>query len=97
MARPARFTDAERAEALASLPGWDLVEGRDAIRRRFRFSGFGEAFGFMTRVALIAEKMDHHPEWSNVYDRVEIVLSTHDAGGLTSLDIALARAIDACA
>lgn len=97
MARPARLTEAERAHALASLPGWELVEGRDAIRRRFRFPSFGEAFAFMTRVALLAEKMDHHPEWSNVYDRVEIVLSTHDAGGLTSLDIALARAIDACA
>ncbi len=97
MARPARLTSTERAAALASLPGWELVEGRDAIRRRFRFSDFGEAFAFMTRVALLAEKMDHHPEWSNVYDRVEIVLSTHDAGGLTALDIALARAIDACA
>lgn len=97
MARPVRFTDAERAAALASLPGWEMVSGRDAIRKRLRFSGFGEAFAFMTRVALLAEKMDHHPEWSNVYDRVEIVLSTHDAGGLTSLDIALAKAIDACA
>ena len=97
MARPARLTPTERAAALASLPGWELVEGRDAIGRRFRFPGFGEAFAFMARVALLAEKMDHHPEWSNVYDRVEIVLSTHDAGGLTGLDIALARAIDACA
>ena len=97
MARPARFTDAERTAALASLPGWELVPGRDAIRKRFRFAGFGEAFAFMTRVALAAERMDHHPEWSNVYDRVEIVLSTHDAGGLTALDLALAQAIDACA
>ena len=97
MARPARLSDASRDAALASLPGWALVPGRDAIRKAFRFSGFGEAFAFMTRVALIAEKMDHHPEWSNVYDRVEIVLSTHDAGGLTSLDIALAKSIDACA
>lgn len=97
MARPARLTEAERADALASLPGWELVEGRDAIRRRLRFASFGEAFAFMTRVALIAEKMDHHPEWSNAYDRVEIVLSTHDAGGLTALDITLARAIDASA
>ena len=97
MARPPRLSEAERADALASLPGWELVEGRDAIRKRFRFSSFGEAFAFMTRIALIAEKMDHHPEWSNVYDRVEIVLSTHDAGGLTALDLTLARAIDACA
>lgn len=97
MARPARLSDAARDTALASLPGWELVSGRDAIGKRFRFSGFGEAFAFMTRVALVAEKMDHHPEWSNVYDRVEIVLSTHDAGGLTALDVALAQAIDACA
>ncbi len=97
MSRPARLTDAERAAALAALPAWTPIEGRDAIRRSLRFSGFGEAFAFMTRVALAAEKMDHHPEWSNVYDRVEIVLSTHDAGGLTSLDVALARHVDACA
>ena len=93
-----RLLDAAgRTAALASLPAWEPVPGRDAIRRRLRFSGFGEAFAFMTRVALAAERMDHHPEWSNVYDRVEIVLSTHDAGGLTALDVALARAIDALA
>ena len=77
----------EAAARVVEISGWELVEGRDAIRKRFRFSGFGEAFAFMTRIALIAEKMDHHPEWSNVYDRVEIVLSTHDAGGLTALDL----------
>ena len=94
MARPARLSDAARDAALASLPGWELVSGRDAIRKRFRFSGFGEAFAFMTRVALAAERMDHHPEWSNVYDRVEITLSTHDAGGVSARDVTLARFID---
>ena len=97
MARPSRLDERERAAALEALPGWALLPGREAIAKQFRFAGFGEAFAFMTRVALVAEKMDHHPEWSNVYDRVEIVLSTHDAGGLTALDVALAKAIDACA
>lgn len=83
-----------RTRALAGLPAWTEVEGRDAIRRTLRFDGFGAAFAFMARVALRAEAMDHHPEWSNVYDRVEIVLSTHDAGGLSERDIALARFID---
>ncbi len=91
-----RLTDAERAAALAALPGWTLVDGRDAIRRSFRFADFNAAFGFMTRVALTAEKMDHHPEWSNVYNRVDVVLSTHDAGGLSARDVALAKLIDAC-
>ena len=86
-----------RAAALAELAGtgWREVEGRDAIARTFRFRDFSAAFGFMARVALIAERMDHHPEWSNVYGRVEIVLSTHDAGGLSERDAAMARAIDA--
>jgi 4a-hydroxytetrahydrobiopterin dehydratase len=92
-----RLTDAEREAALAALPGWTLVEGRDAMRRSFRFGDFSAAFGFMTRVALAAEKMDHHPEWSNVYNRVDVVLSTHDAGGLSARDVALAKLIDACA
>ncbi len=87
----------ERAAALARLPGWAPVAGRDAIRKEFRFADFNAAFGFMARVALAAEKLDHHPEWSNVYNRVDIVLSTHDAGGLTARDIALAEAIDRAA
>jgi 4a-hydroxytetrahydrobiopterin dehydratase len=84
----------ERITALASLPGWSLVEGRDAIFRRFIFADFNAAFGFMTRAALVAEKLDHHPEWFNVYKTVEVTISTHDAGGLTMLDIKLARAMD---
>ncbi len=89
-----KLTGAARTRALAVLKGWEPAEGRDAIEKSFRFSDFTEAFAFMTRVALMAEKMDHHPEWSNVYNRVEIVLSTHDAGGLSERDIALAQAID---
>ena len=88
--------DAEARAALpATLPQWQVVEGRDAIRRRFAFRDFAEAWGFMSRVALLAEKHDHHPEWSNVWNRVEILLTTHDAGGLSARDVALARAIDA--
>jgi len=83
--------------ALARLPGWRAVEGRDAIIREFRFHDFNAAFGFMSRVALYAEKHDHHPEWSNVYNRVTITLSTHDAGGVTDKDIALAHFIDQAA
>ncbi len=89
-----RLTDTERDEALAGLEGWNRVEGRDAIAKTFEFKDFNAAFGFMTRAALVAEKMDHHPEWSNVYRMVDVVLSTHDAGGLTELDIRLARAMD---
>ncbi len=84
-----------RASLAADLPGWRMAEGRDAIERRFRFRDFNEAWGFMARVALLAEKQDHHPEWSNVWNRVDILLTTHDAGGLSDRDIALARAIDA--
>ena len=87
----------ERADALARLPGWREAEGRDAITRTFVFTGFNEAFGFMTRVALAAEQMDHHPEWSNVYRTVEITLTTHDSGGVTAKDIALATKIDSFA
>lgn len=83
-----------RARALAELKDWRLVEGRDAIRKHFRFRDFNAAFAFMTRVALMAEKIDHHPEWTNVYNRVEVTLATHDAGGLTERDIRLARFID---
>jgi 4a-hydroxytetrahydrobiopterin dehydratase len=90
-----RLDATARAELPASLPDWQLVEGRDAIRRSFRFRDFSEAWGFMARVALLAEAQDHHPEWSNVWNRVEILLSTHDAGGLSARDVRLARAIDA--
>ena len=83
-----------RAKALGGLPGWKEAEGRDAITRTFTFKDFNEAFGFMSRVALAAERMDHHPEWFNVWNRVEVTLSTHDAGGLSERDLKLARAID---
>jgi 4a-hydroxytetrahydrobiopterin dehydratase len=89
-----RLTGDERARALAQLPAWREAEGRDAITRSLRFADFNEAWGFMARVALQAERADHHPEWSNVYNRVEITLSTHDAGGLTARDVALALFID---
>lgn len=89
-----RLVGEARRQALASLPGWREVDGRDAIERRFVFGDFSEAFGFMTRVALVAEKLDHHPEWCNVYNRVEVTLSTHDAGGLTARDVELAAAMD---
>ena len=91
----AKLTDAERQAALAELTGWSLAAGPDTIRKSFRFRDFVEAFGFMTRVALLAEKADHHPEWSNVYNKVEILLTTHDADGLSARDVALAKAIDA--
>ncbi|WP_043364969.1 MULTISPECIES: 4a-hydroxytetrahydrobiopterin dehydratase [Cupriavidus] len=87
----------ERAPLLAGLPGWQPVEDRDAIRKRFTFADFNAAFAFMTRVALAAEKADHHPEWFNVYNRVDITLSTHDANGLTRRDIDLAGFIERAA
>lgn len=93
----AKLSGAERAEALASLPRWQEVPGRDAIRRQLKFADFNAAWGFMCRVALAAEKADHHPEWSNVYGTVDIVLSTHDAGGLSARDVALARFVDSLA
>jgi 4a-hydroxytetrahydrobiopterin dehydratase len=83
-----------RRTALAKLEGWSEVKGRDAIERTFVFKDFNEAFGFMARVALVAEKNDHHPEWRNVYKTVEVVLSTHDAGGVTERDIVLADAMN---
>ena len=86
-----------RKAALAELTGWQEVEGRDAIERAFTFRSFNEAFGFMARVALHAEKMDHHPEWFNVYNRVQVTLSTHDCGGLSEKDVDLARKIDQAA
>ncbi|MBV8628038.1 MAG: 4a-hydroxytetrahydrobiopterin dehydratase [Paraburkholderia sp.] len=92
-----RLTSEERASQLADLRGWQAVAGRDAIQREFRFADFNEAFGFMTRVAIKAQEMNHHPEWFNVYSRVEITLSTHEAHGLTSRDVALARFIDSIA
>lgn len=91
----ARLSESERAAALPSLAGWTHEPVRDALVKQFRFRDFGEAWGFMNRVALLAEKHDHHPEWSNVYNRVEILLTTHDAGGLSTRDVAMARAIDA--
>ena len=90
-----QLSEAERADALDGLPDWDYDEARDAITRSIVFTDFAEAFGFMTQVALIAEKADHHPEWRNVWNRVEILLTTHDAGGLSERDIELADAIDA--
>ena len=92
-----RLTDSERATALAGLPHWRLRGDGLAIARDFAFADFNAAFGFMARVALLAEKADHHPEWSNVYNQVTIVLTTHDAGGLSRRDVALAGAIDALA
>lgn len=92
-----KLSAAARAEALAALPGWRLLDDRDAIAKSFAFRSFVEAWGFMSRCALVAEKMNHHPEWFNVYNRVEVVLSTHDADGLTDLDIALAKRMDALA
>ena len=87
----------QRGAALARVPEWQLVDGRDAIARSLKFDDFRTAFGFMTEIALAAEKLDHHPEWFNVYNRVDITLSTHDAGGLTELDIRLAEIIDRAA
>ena len=83
-----------RKAALAKLTGWSEAQGRDAITKRFVFADFNAAFGFMTRAALVAEKMDHHPEWFNVYKTVEVTLATHDAGGVTELDVRLAQAMD---
>jgi 4a-hydroxytetrahydrobiopterin dehydratase len=89
-----QLSEAERADALDGLPDWDYDEARDAIARTFTFADFSEAFAFMTRVALLAEKADHHPEWSNVWNRVEITLTTHDAGGLSGRDVEMAEAIE---
>ena len=88
------LTDAERKDALGALRDWRLAEGRDAILRSFKFKNFSEAWGFMCRVALLAETQDHHPEWSNVYKTVDVTLATHDAGGVTQKDIDLAVAMD---
>ena len=89
-----KLTGDARKSALAKLESWSEVKGRDAISRKFTFEDFNAAFGFMTRAALIAEKLDHHPEWFNVYNKVEVTLATHDAGGVTERDVKLAQAMD---
>ena len=89
-----RLEGEARTRSLAALPRWSEVAGRDAIHRTFVFADFNQAFAFMSRVAMLAEKMDHHPEWSNVYKTVEVTLATHDAGGVTEKDIAMAKAMD---
>lgn len=89
-----KLDDGARKGLAARLPGWAMVEGRDAIKKTFKFKDFSQAFGFMARVALVAEQLNHHPEWTNVWNRVEVTLSTHDAGGLTELDLKLAEAMD---
>ena len=89
-----KLTSDERAKQIAQLHGWQAVAERDAIQRQFEFADFNEAFGFMTRVAIKAQEMDHHPEWFNVYSKVDITLSTHEAGGVTTRDIELASFID---
>jgi 4a-hydroxytetrahydrobiopterin dehydratase len=95
MARPPKLSESELARALEGLPGWQLADGK--LAREFSFRDFNAAFGFMARVALVAEQMNHHPEWSNVWNRVRVALVTHDAGGLTSLDLELARRMSAIA
>ena len=92
---PTLLSEAERAALATTLPGWAVRDGGKAMHRGFRFKDFSEAWGFMARVALLAEQLGHHPDWSNVWNRVEITLSTHDAGGLTGNDVTLAKAIDA--
>jgi 4a-hydroxytetrahydrobiopterin dehydratase len=92
-----RLTGEARQRALAGLAGWTEVAGRDAIHKRFTFRDFSEAWGFMSRVALVAEAMNHHPEWTNVWNRVDVTLTTHDAGGLTARDVKLAQAMEAIA
>ncbi len=96
---PEKLDDAARGQALdrLSAQGWQHDAARDAISKRFKFADFNAAFGFMARAALVAEKMDHHPEWSNVYNRVDVTLTTHDVGGLSELDVALAQKMDALA
>jgi 4a-hydroxytetrahydrobiopterin dehydratase len=92
--RPGRLAGKEREHMLARLKGWTLLPDRDAIRKRFLFRDFNEAFGFMTRAALAAERLDHHPEWTNVWNKVEVTLTTHSAGGLTVKDAELARVLE---
>jgi len=92
-----RLSAEARKQALKGLPGWAEMAGREAIGRTFTFKDFSQAFGFMARVALVAEKHDHHPEWKNVYKTVEVVLATHDAGGVTTRDVELAKAMNGIA
>ena len=94
MTRPAKIG---AAEAVKQLSGWKVAEGRDAIEKTYKFDDFGQAFGWMSRIALAAEKLDHHPEWFNVYSKVEVLLATHDAGGVTDLDVTLAKLMDKAA
>jgi 4a-hydroxytetrahydrobiopterin dehydratase len=94
MSRPEK---APVEQALAQLQGWSQAPGREALCKSYRFKDFSQAFGFMSRVALAAERLDHHPEWFNVYNRVDVTLATHDAGGVTELDVKLARIMDAIA
>ena len=94
MTRPKPLPEGDRAAALADLEGWRDAEDRDALSKTFTFKNFNQAFGFMTRSALLAEKMNHHPEWFNVYKTVEVSLTTHDAGGVTELDLRMAKAMD---
>jgi 4a-hydroxytetrahydrobiopterin dehydratase len=94
MTRPAKIG---AAEAVKQLSGWKAAEGRDAIEKTYKFDDFNQAFGWMSRIALAAEKLDHHPEWFNVYSKVEVLLATHDAGGVTDLDVTLAKLMDKAA
>jgi 4a-hydroxytetrahydrobiopterin dehydratase len=94
MTNPSALIGDERRDAIASLDGWQDTDGRNAIAKTFTFKNFNQAFGFMTRAALLAEKMNHHPEWFNVYKTVEVTLTTHDANGVTELDIRMAKAMD---
>ena len=94
MPRPKALQGDRRLEALAALDGWREAEGRNALSKTFTFKNFNQAFGFMTRSALLAERMDHHPEWFNVYKTVEVTLTTHDADGVTELDVRMALAMD---
>ena len=89
-----KLDETARATIESRLPGWQMAQGRDAIRKTFTFKDFNAAFGFMARVALVAEQMNHHPEWTNVWNRIEVTLSTHDAGGLTERDLKLAEAMN---
>lgn len=91
---PERLTDEQVADELHKLPGWERAENRAALVKKFKFADFSAAWGFMCRVALLAEKMNHHPDWSNTYNRVEIFLTTHDSGGITARDIKMAQAIE---
>ena len=92
--RPSKLSETDRAQSLQGLPGWDYSAGEAAIKKTYKFSDFSEAWAFMTRAALLAEKIDHHPEWFNVYNRVEVKLTTHDADGVTGLDIEMATAME---